>query len=242
MPVVQVPFDMPKEIAEKISSGEYSRFGGVVRDAAGHIVAHLKEIKPERVLSEVRVNPQMPDNKVLENAVKFAKDNKKNFIIAAGTLLFVGGTAFVIHKVKTAKRKRDVKKDIKNNTELNEIGLLVNSYDLALNKYYEAIQLKTTDYKVINNLRKEFENIRDRARKGDLTFDVSIKELITLATVIQGYGSELRKANGFDAIPTENINNYDISLLIDYIIQKLKEQEEVFEIQIPTKEKEMVLV
>lgn len=241
MPVEQVTFDIPEEIAKRISSGEYSRFGGVVRDAAGHIVAHLEEIKPERVLPNVRIKPKLPDNELLGKVLDFVEDNKKNIVIAGAALIFAGGTALVVHKIKTGKRKKEVIKEIENNTQLNEIGLLVNSYDLALKKYYEAIQLKTTDYEVINNLRKEFEEIREGIRNGFLSFDVSKKELQSLATVIQGYGSELRKANGMLEIPNSEVKNLDFDQLIDLIITRLKEQEEVFEIQTSIDKYEKVL-
>ena len=40
--IQQVAFDVPKEIALGLASGEYVQYGGVVRDAAGHIVKHLE--------------------------------------------------------------------------------------------------------------------------------------------------------------------------------------------------------
>ena len=40
--IQQVAFDIPKEIALGLASGEYVQYGGVVRDAAGHIVKHLE--------------------------------------------------------------------------------------------------------------------------------------------------------------------------------------------------------
>lgn len=240
MPVEQVAFEIPKEIAEKIATGEYSRFGGVVRDAAGHIVAHLKEIKPERVLTKVNIKPQLPDNELLDKAWKIAKDNKKNILIAGGALIVIGGTAIAVHAIKKRKAKKDALREIENSTQLNEISVLVNSYDLALKKYYEAVQLKTMDHQIISNLKMEFEKIREETKTGDLSFDVSEKALKSLAAVIQGYGAELRKANGFPDSDISDLSNYTSDQLIDLIILKLREQEEVFEIKLPNKELEKV--
>ena len=67
--IQQVAFDVPKEIALGLASGEYVQYGGVVRDAAGHIVKHLEPVNVSnaattrsrntsmRVSAALRLNP-----------------------------------------------------------------------------------------------------------------------------------------------------------------------------------------
>lgn len=50
MSVTQVTFDIPPLIQQGLQNGTLVRYGGVVRDTAGHIVTHLKEIYYSRTL------------------------------------------------------------------------------------------------------------------------------------------------------------------------------------------------
>ena len=71
MAITQIAFKIPPEIQAGIDAGALLRFGGVVRDRAGHIVKHLEEVSmPEA------------DNSAGENTVvQFAKKNKYFIII-----------------------------------------------------------------------------------------------------------------------------------------------------------------
>ena len=42
--IIQPTFYIPPDIAAGLLSGEFIRYGGVVRDAAGRLVTHLKEV------------------------------------------------------------------------------------------------------------------------------------------------------------------------------------------------------
>ena len=67
--IQQVAFDVPKEIALGLASGEYVQYGGGVRDAAGHIVKHLE---PVNVSNDANRAMQ-----VAAQAIQLAKENKK---------------------------------------------------------------------------------------------------------------------------------------------------------------------
>jgi len=64
MAVTQVAFEIPPAIQEGIDKGMFFRFGGVIRDQAGHIVTHLKEVELPKAESSSK--------KLME----FAKNNK----------------------------------------------------------------------------------------------------------------------------------------------------------------------
>ena len=102
--IQQVAFDVPKEIALGLASGEYVQYGGVVRDAAGHIVKHLE---PADVSNDVNKAIQ-----VAAQAIQLAKENKKTAIgvlavagvAAAGGAVYAGVT-HLQHKKEERARK-----------------------------------------------------------------------------------------------------------------------------------------
>ena len=102
--IQQVAFDIPKEIALGLASGEYVQYGGVVRDAAGHIVKHLE---PADVSNDVNKAIQ-----VAAQAIQLAKENKKTAIgvlavagvAAAGGAVYAGVT-HLQHKKEERARK-----------------------------------------------------------------------------------------------------------------------------------------
>lgn len=102
--IQQVAFDVPKEIALGLASGEYVQYGGVVRDAAGHIVKHLE---PADVSNDANKAMQ-----VAAQAIQLAKENKKAAIgvlavagvAAAGGAVYAGVT-HLQHKKEERARK-----------------------------------------------------------------------------------------------------------------------------------------
>ena len=100
----QVAFDIAKEVALGLASGEYVQYGGVVRDAAGHIVKHLE---PADVSNAV--NKAIP---VAAQAIQLTKENKKAAIgvlavagvAAAGGAVYAGVT-HLQHKKEERARK-----------------------------------------------------------------------------------------------------------------------------------------
>ena len=102
--IQQVAFDVPKEIALGLASGEYVQCGGVVRDAAGHIVKHLE---PADVSNDANKAMQ-----VAAQAIQLAKENKKATVgvlaiagvAAAGGAVYAGVT-HLQHKKEERARK-----------------------------------------------------------------------------------------------------------------------------------------
>jgi hypothetical protein len=138
IPLVKIPvlFQIPPEIAQGLASGEFIRHGGLVRDSAGQIVAHLKEIGSEFTKSN-------PD---LARAVK-----SRGGIVVGGMLLIVfvaagSGTALW----RSQKRKAQTSK---------RVVSCVNSYNEALVGYLAAIQDQTLDGVVVNRLASSLEDL-----------------------------------------------------------------------------------
>lgn len=65
MVVEQVAFDIPAKTLEKLLSGEWIRYGGVVRNAAGQIVEHLTEVSVPDSSSADRIMQALTSRKGL---------------------------------------------------------------------------------------------------------------------------------------------------------------------------------
>lgn len=98
MAVKNIVFDIPESMLEKIDSGEFIRFGGVIRNQAGQIVKHLDEVS-------------IPIDKV-----PIPKNNKKGMGVAIVSLaaVAIAGIAYSVVKNKNED------KESKNMTEFNK--------------------------------------------------------------------------------------------------------------------------
>lgn len=73
MAVTQIAFDILPEIQAGIDVGVLLRFGGVVRDRAGHIVKHLEEVSiPEESSSAGVIHA------VVKKSLRSAGNKKRN--------------------------------------------------------------------------------------------------------------------------------------------------------------------
>lgn len=82
--IQQVAFEIPDDIFLKLSSGEYIRYGGVVRDAAGKVVTHLKDIPMSK-----------------------PKDYK-NIVIGLGVVTILSVTGLVYVAIKSNRNKKEI--------------------------------------------------------------------------------------------------------------------------------------
>ncbi|MGC0274864.1 hypothetical protein ACO0LV_17920 [Pseudactinotalea sp. Z1739] len=173
--IVQPTFYVPSEIAAGILSGELVRYGGVVRDTAGRLVTHLKEVPtPEKVVEEV---------------AKRAALSLKNPWVAVGagvlTLVAVGGG--VVLAVK--KRKKDAELDVPE---------CVQNYNRSLRVYLEAIQNGRLDADIIDRLIADLDTVVAYGDEGDTTVAFSPDQLATLTRIVLEYTSELAKVNDIE--------------------------------------------
>ena len=94
MSIEQIAFVIPPRIEAGLATGEFVRYGGVVRDGAGHIVTHLKEVPTPKLDKAIRV------------ARKFAEANKVALVAGTVAAAALGGTAVAVFAVKRKKVKK----------------------------------------------------------------------------------------------------------------------------------------
>lgn len=123
MAVEQVAFVIPKAIEAGLASGELVRYGGVVRNAAGHIVKHLDEVPTPKL------------DKALGVARAFAQKNPKLVIVGAAATVAIGGAAVAVSAVKRKK-----------------INAAKEKLELALGDYLKAIVDQSMNLEVVDAL------------------------------------------------------------------------------------------
>ena len=173
--IQQVAFDVPKEIALGLASGEYVQYGGVVRDAAGHIVKHLE---PADVSNDVNKAIQ-----VAAQAIQLAKENKKAAIgvlavagvAAAGGAVYAGVT-HLQHKKEERARKT-----------------AMDDFNAAFSEYLKALGNSELTVEKIDELENAISALSG-SEKG-CTIEIESEQFKNLVKSVRDYTERLSKAN-----------------------------------------------
>lgn len=173
--IQQVAFDIPKEIALGLASGEYVQYGGVVRDAAGHIVKHLE---PADVSNDVNKAIQ-----VAAQAIQLAKENKKTAIgvlavagvAAAGGAVYAGMT-HLQHKKEERARKT-----------------AMDDFNAAFSEYLKALGNSELTVEKIDELENAISALSG-SEKG-CTIEIESEQFKSLVKSVRDYTERLSKAN-----------------------------------------------
>ena len=173
--IQQVAFDVPKEIALGLASGEYVQYGGVVRDAAGHIVKHLE---PADVSNDANKAIQ-----VAAQAIQLAKENKKAAIgvlavagvAAAGGAVYAGVT-HLQHKKEERARKT-----------------AMDDFNAAFSEYLKALGNSELTVEKIDELENAISALSG-SEKG-CTVEIESEQFKRLVKSVRDYTERLSKAN-----------------------------------------------
>lgn len=173
--IQQVAFDVPKEIALGLASGEYVQYGGVVRDAAGHIVKHLE---PADVSNDANKAMQ-----VAAQAIQLAKENKKAAIgvlavagvAAAGGAVYAGVT-HLQHKKEEGARKT-----------------AMDDFNAAFSEYLKALGNSELTVEKIDELENAISALSGSEK--DCTIEIESEQFKSLVKSVRDYTERLSKAN-----------------------------------------------
>lgn len=200
MAVTQIAFDIPPEIQAGIDAGVLLRFGGVVRDKAGHIVKHLEEVSiPE-------ANSSAGENTVIQ----FAKKNKY-FIIGTVLVAIAAGVIYVV-----AKNKKN---------EEEKIPKCVADFNESFTEYVNSIKTGTVSEKKIDNVMMALEQIKRNQEKENIRISFSVENVGLLLGMVRDYTMKFAEANSFE-IQEDDIKRYDE---IEGLQHCLKIQKQIFE-------------
>lgn len=200
MAITQIAFEIPPEIQAGIDAGTLLRFGGIIRDRAGHIVKHLEEVSiPEA------------DNSAGESTiVQFAKKNKY-FIIGTAIAAIAAGVIYVVVKNKKNKEER--------------IPKCVADFNESFAEYVDSIKMGAVSEEKIDKVMTALEEIKRNQEKETITITFSAENISLLLGMVRDYTMKFAEANSFE-IQEEDIKEYDE---IDGLQHYLKIQKQIFE-------------
>ena len=156
MTVIQNTFEIPLEINEKLLSGEYNLFGGVVREAMGRNKGRIvKMLDPVNVECNIGQVHKM-------NLLDHVRNNKKT-IIAAAILCTLATGGYIYKRVK--EKPKD----------------LTGIFQKAFNEYIEHLRHGTLNKEIINamiSMINEIENSEKYNKIENKTIDQNFKNIV----------------------------------------------------------------
>lgn len=180
MSILQVKFDIPRDIEAKIITGEYKIIGGIVRCAVGpnrgKIVKHLKPKDLQGIEQPIIAGKKM---------IQFAKNNKKALVIVgavAGAIAVGNGIYRMANKRESGEEKQ---------------------FRIALKEYIFAIREGKIDISFINKLKISLENLKKHKSYEKIVVNLSSKEMDILINRIHEYTINLANKNNIDLLDKE---------------------------------------
>ena len=203
MPVVQEAFDIPVDSMTGLLTGEYRRFGGIVRYAVGpnkgQIVKHLKPVD---------VKDADTAKNMLAKGIEITKANPRAALaIGAGTLLATGG----VFVYRTLKRREPV---------------VLREFRNTLKEYLEAIRNGSMDMDVINKMSGSLQELKQHKDYEKFSIQLTAEDIEILVNKIHDYTIKLATDNDM-SIEGINVNKTDDAII--NLENYLNIQKKVFE-------------
>lgn len=149
MSLQQIAFLVPPELDLGLATGELIRYGGVVRNQAGEIVAHLEEV-------DISLGDAVSE--AVSKAVAVARDNKGKVIIAGAAVAAVtGAIAYASYKRMAKRQVRQIE--------------LAERFQETMNQYFQAISNGALDEAVVDETIAVIDeaNSHLRGRSGEVS-------------------------------------------------------------------------
>lgn len=197
MPMLHTQFYVPNEIFQKLHTGELRRFGAVIRNRKGQIVAFLDEF-------DVTAKDALKNTALA--VIEEVKANKKMVAIVVGVTAGVSVvSAVVLYKVN--------KKRIAKRQELTA------EFEDALLAYFQAIGSQALTDAVLDRLLGAIKAVRG----SEICKGRSGRELVSLLSVfskgVEDYARELCKDTGkkFKEVKTKKNAASKLDTMYDYL-------------------------
>ena len=206
MAYVQVLFDVPPEIMEGLNSGIYKLFGGVVRNAKGEIVYHLKDAlevgeqsqKAVRQVAQAAIQEPKASG-LLAKAGAFAAKHKVGVGIGIG--LVVAAAGYGIYKLVTSK---------KDDIDRQEAPTEVRRFNNALNEYLQAIRQGQLTPDKVSELSEALEQLKKMDDAGSIKIELTVDQIDAMVELITSFTQKFAEANNYplnemDIMPNANV-------------------------------------
>ena len=200
MALIQVALEVPDDVYVALLNGDLIRRGGVVRDAAGQIVVHLKEVglvdEEAGKAVAAKAAAMAKQNKALlkqnqqlaERAAQLAEQNKV-ILIGVGVVAAaaaVGGA--IAHVVKGRKEKK----------EAETLPEVERSFNTAMKSYLESLHKGELNEEALAAVVANVDEVKMGLNDGTLTIDFTDGQLDALVMMLKDYTERLAAANGME--------------------------------------------
>lgn len=172
--IVQPTFHVPPDIEMGLLNGDLIRYGGVVRDAGGRLVAHLQEI---------------PDagEAAIEGAQRIASRLKNPWVTVGVGIVLVAVGGGVVLALKRRRKDADL-----------VVPKCVSEYIRSLGLYLDAIQNGTLNPQLIDELATDLDSLAACGDGGEIAIAFSPEQLGRLIEIVADYTTDLAAANGVE--------------------------------------------
>lgn len=171
MPVDIAALYMSERAAAGIASGEYVKDGGVVRNLAGRLVEHRKEVPLPKEVQEA-----------IAGGIAKALKDPKVIAIGLGLAATVGAAGFVLGKKKQAAERGRPKS--------------VENCIASLRAYLEAAQNGRLDVKTLHRLNSDLDAVNKESGSGRI--EILADQLEVLIAIVADHTWKLAEANSVD--------------------------------------------
>ena len=182
MAIIQEAFEIQDEIMKKLISGEFQKFGGVVRLAVGQ----KKKGPVEKLLNPVKLEAKRQAINLGGKAVKALKTNKKVRLaagVAAGACIAYG--AWSHRRAKPAA-----------------------SFKKLLKSYLAEIRQGTLDIETIDGTLEALDNVEKKTDIEKIQVSLSTGEVAVLVKQVHDYTMKLAEINNVDLTHDEKSLEY----------------------------------
>lgn len=196
---------VPAEIAAKLATGEFVRYGNVIKYASGAAGS-----KGGQVVTWLKKS----------NAVKEAANAARNAAAAVvktplGKAFVVVGSAFIIYTAADGVYKR---------IQMSKFKKSCKSFNTSISNYFNALAEGALNDDTLNQLLTSTQELN--SYDCDIVTEFTSDELNTLMSILSGYTEKMISANNADeVISVPSQDDYDSSII--YIEDILKTQKEL---------------
>jgi hypothetical protein len=167
VPIINVPLDVPDDIFAGLETGELTRYGGVVRDAAGTIVKHLK------------------DGLFSEDSSDKAIGGKGSKIVVAGlAVAAVAAIGVAAYKVVTGRKQGA------------EAPECVRKFTTSLGTYLDAARAGNLGADDIEMVIADLDAVKAESDSGRIAVDFAVDRWQELIRLVAEHTRKLAAANG----------------------------------------------
>jgi hypothetical protein len=209
VPVVQITYDVPLDIAKGLATGELSTLGTAAVRNSTHIAAHIREVS--LTISD-------GDN-AMSAAIAKSWKNPKLVIIGLGVaaVAAVGGGVATWAMSRTQQEAQPA------------VPECVANYNASLAAYLEAIGSESLNADLVTRLISDLDALKKNVESGTIAIELSVVESEAMVNLVADYTSKFAQANAVPPSVLEEANSGSTGSAVVDLRRYLETQRQIFD-------------